>query len=171
MDEQQINELSELTAQRRWNQVSEIVQKLVRRKLDGDLFRLFAPLLCVKEYVIYKYAIGIVGKMKKPPTEAFDAVLAAWQNTWTHHCPQCTDEALKALLALQPDNPRIINEVERCLTIDNYQVQKDCATALMKIDSPRAREVLANFETYMPREYTEKLMLALFEKIRAFLHS
>jgi hypothetical protein len=167
MTETEITELKDLTTNRRWRAVSALVEPLSRRKIDGSLFPLFAPLLTVKDYVIYKSAIAIVGKMRNPPDAAFGAVLNAWQSTWLGDCPQCTDYALKALLTLDPSNSKIIEEIERCLAVDNYQVHKECAAALMKVNSPAARRVLANFESYLPREYTEKLMIDLLGKIRA----
>ena len=167
MTETQIAELRELTENRRWRDVARIVEPLARCKLEGSLFPVFLPLLTVKEYVIYKSAITVVGKMRQPPAEAFDAILSAWQSTWIGACPQCTNEALKALLALDRTNPRLLDEIKRCLAVDNYQVHKSCAAALMAIDSEEARHVLQNFESYLPRQYTEKLMLDLLEKIRA----
>lgn len=161
--------LKDLTDKRRWRDVSRIVEPLARRKLDGALFPAFQPLLTVKEYVVYKYAITIVGKMRNPPAAAFDAVLSAWQSTWVGDCPQCTEEALGALLALNRTDPRIIEEVQRCLAVDNYQVHKACASALMAINTPEARQVLAQFPACLPRQYTEKLMVDLLEKIRTFL--
>jgi hypothetical protein len=171
MTENEIAELQDLTTNRRWRAVSAIVESLSRRKIDGSLFPVFALLLTIKDYVIYKDAIAIVGKMRNPPVGAFDAVLNAWQSTWLGNCPQCTDYALKALLALDPMNPKIIEEIERCLPVDNYQVHKECAAALMKIDSAAARQVLEKFESYLPRQYTEKLMIDLLGKIRAHLEA
>jgi hypothetical protein len=171
MDDSEVAELRELTKKRRWYDVAGIVEPLVRRKLDGSLFSVFLPLLTVKEYVIYKSAITIVGKMRSPPAPAFDAILNAWQSTWLGSCPQCTREALKALLAIDPTNPAIIKEIKRCLAVDNYQVQKACASALMSINNREARQVLETFESYLPRQYTEKLMVDLLEIIRDHLAS
>lgn len=169
MTENEVAELRELTEKRRWRDVARIVEPQARRKLDGSLFPAFLPLLTVKEYVIYKSAITIVGKMRQPPAAAFDAVLDAWQSTWVGGCPQCSDEALKALLALDRTNPRIIEEIKRCLAVDNYQVHKACAAALMSINNEEARQVLESFETYLPRRYTEKPMVELLGKIRDHL--
>jgi hypothetical protein len=169
MTESEIAELQDHTANRRWKAVSAIVERLSRRKLDGSLFPVLAPLLTVKDYVIYKDAIAVVGKMRNPPAQAFDAVLHAWQATWLGDCPQCTDYALKSLLALDAANPKIIDEIIRCLAVDNYQVHKECAAALMKIDNAAAREVLENFAFYLPRQYSEKLMVDLLAKIRTHL--
>ncbi|MCO6455203.1 MAG: hypothetical protein J5I93_07875 [Pirellulaceae bacterium] len=171
MTEQEVAELQSHVASRRWRSVAGIVEPLSRRKLDGALFPVFEPLLAVKDYVIYKTVIQLVGKMRNPPAAAFDAVLNTWQTTWLFDCPQCTDYALKSLLTLDPQNPRIVDEIARCLTVDNYQVHKDCAAALMKIDSPAARRVLEQFESYLPRQYTEKLMVDLLAKIRAHLEA
>lgn len=167
MTESETSELHAAIAQRHWRRVSAIVEKQQRRRLDGALFPLFAPLLKVKDHVIYKYAITIVGKMRNPPAEAFDAVLNAWRDTWIGSCPQCSGEALSALISIDALNPQIISEIERCLSVDNFQVQKECAQALMKINSPEARRVLQNFESYLPRSYTEKLMHDLLAKVRA----
>ena len=169
MTESETAELQELTDKRRWRDVARIVEPLSRRKLDGSLFPAFEPLLVVKDYVIYKSVIRLVGKMRRPPAAAFDAVLAAWQSTWTGACPQCTDEALAALLALDRENPRIIDEIIRCLAVDNYQVHRACAAALMSIGNERARQVLERFESYLPRQYTEQLMVDLLAKIRDYL--
>ena len=169
MTDQEIAELTELIEKRRWRTVDDKLRPLARRKLDGALLPVFLPLLVVKEYAIYKQAIGIVGKMRQPPPAAFDAVLSAWQSTWTGSCPQCTSEALQALRAIDRDDPRIIDEIERCLAVDNYQVHKDCALALMAIDNERARRVLVNFESYLPRQYSEKLMVDLLARIRDHL--
>lgn len=162
----EIAELQNLTQNRRWKDVARIIEPLSRRKLDGSLFPHLLPLLTVTDYAIYKYAITAVGKMKKPPREAFDAVLSAWQSTWIGDCPQCTSEALKALQVLDPASPRLIQEIERCLAVDNYQVHKACAEALMSINTAAARQVLSKFETYLPRQYTEKVMIDLLERIR-----
>ena len=169
MTDTEIAELREATGKHRWLEVSKIVERSARRKLDGSLFPLFQPLLTVKSYVIYKYAIIAVGKMRQPPAEAVDAVLAAWQSTWLGDCPQCTIEALNALVVLDRTDPRIIDEITRCLAVDNYQVHKACATALMSINDERARRVLGDFGSYLPRRYTEKLMVDLLEKIRGHL--
>ncbi len=169
MTENEIAQLQDLTEKRRWRDVARILEPQVRRKLNGALFPVFLPLLTVKEYAIYKNAITIVGKMRTPPTAAFDAILSAWQSTWSGPCPQCTDEALKALLALDPTNPSIVDEIKRCLAVDNYQIHKACATALMSMHSAEARHVLERFESYLPRQYTEKLMVDLLEKIRDHL--
>lgn len=171
MTENEVAELQSLTAKRCWRDVDRIVRPQVRRKLDGSLFPVFLPLLTVKEYVIYKHAITIVGKMRNPPAAAFDAILSAWQSTWTGPCPQCTDEALKALLVLDRMNPKIIDEIKRCLGVDNYQVHKACATSLMSIDNAEARQVLEQFESFLPRRYSEKLMVDLLGKIRVHLAS
>lgn len=171
MTEQEIAELQANITNRRWRTVSTSLESLSRRKLDGALLPVLMPLLTVTDYAIYKTAILTIGKMRNPPAEAFDAVLNAWQSTWLGNCPQCTDYALKTLLALAPQDPRIIDEIERCLPVDNYQVHKDCAAALMKIDSPAARRVLERFESYLPRQYTEKLMVDLLGKIRAHLEA
>lgn len=37
------------------------------------------------------------------------------------------------------------------------------------IDNEQARQVLGSFESYLPRQYTEKLMVDLLGKIRDFL--
>ncbi|MCX5724634.1 MAG: hypothetical protein NTX84_09005 [Nitrospirae bacterium] len=169
MNESEIAELQDLIAKRRWSDVSRIVERLSRRKLNGSLFPVFLPLLTVKDYVIYKYAIMVVGKMRQPPADAFDAVLAAWRSTWLGGCPQCTIEALQALQQLDRTDPRIIDEITRCLAVDNYQVHKTCAAALMSINNESARQVLQDFETYLPRQYTEKLMVDLLAKIRDHL--
>jgi len=169
MTDSEIAELQDLTERRRWSEVSRIVEPLARRKLDGSLFPVISPLLVVTDYVIYKYAIMVVGKMRQPPAAAFDAVLAAWQSTWVGDCPQCSIEALNALLQLDRSDPRIIDEITRCLAVDNYQVHKTCVGALMAIDNERARAILADFESYLPRQYTEQLMVALLAKIRAHL--
>lgn len=165
----ELSNLQELTAQRRWRDVSRLIEALARRKLDAPVLPVVRPLLTVKDYVIYKYAITLVGKLRNPPPEAFEAVLDAWQATWLNGCPQCTDEALGALLALDRTDPRLITEIERCLAVDNYQVHKACATALMAINSPEARRVLEEFPMRLPRPYTEKLMVDLLGKIRTFL--
>jgi hypothetical protein len=169
MTESEIAALRELTEKQSWRKVIDIVEPLARRRLEGSLYPLFEPLLIVQQYVIYKYAITVVGKMRQPPAAAFDAVLAAWQSTWIGNCPQCTIEALNALLKLDQTDPRIIDEITRCLAVDNYQVHKACATALMSINDERSRQVLRDFESYLPRHYTERLMLDLLEKIRAHL--
>jgi|GEM_PF-6763997 len=169
MTEQDIADLRELTEKRRWRTVDDKLRPLARRKLDGVLLPVFLPLLVVKDYAIYKQTIDIVGKMRQPPPSAFDAVLSAWQSTWLMSCPQCTTEALRALLAIDRTDPRIIDEIERCLAVDNYQVHKACALALMQINNDRARRVLENFESYLPRQYWEKLMVDLMAKIRAHL--
>jgi hypothetical protein len=169
MTENEVAQLQDLTEKRRWRDVDRMVQPQVRRKLDGSLFAVFLPLLTVKEYVVYKSAIAIVGKMRNPPPAAFDAILGAWQSTWTGSCPQCTIEALKALLALDSTNPRILEEIKHCLGVDNYQVHKACAAALMSIDNAEARQVLEQFEHYLPRPYHENLMIDLFAKIRDHL--
>ena len=169
MTQNEVAELERLIENRRWREVDQIVRPLVRRKLDGSLFPVFLPLLTVKEYVIYKHAITIAGKMRNPPAAAFDAILGAWQSTWLGACPQCTDEALKSLVALDPLNPGIIAEIKRCLAVDNYQIHKACATALMSIGSAEARQVLERFESFLPRRYTEKLMVDLLAKIRDHL--
>lgn len=159
-------QLRELTENRHWGAVARIVESQSRRKLDGSLFPLFEPLLVVTDYIIYKYAIMVVGKMRQPPARAFDAVLHAWRLTWLGGCPQCsTIEALNALLALALNDPRIIDEITRCLAVDNHQVHKSCAAALMSIDNEPARQVLRNFQSYLPRPYTEKLMIDLLAKI------
>lgn len=169
MNEDEKESLSALIEKRSWRQVSTFTEKFVRRKIDGAHFALFQPLLVVKEYSIYKDVMLIVAKMKNPPAEAFDAVLSAWQSTWLGGCPQCGDVALRALLAINSEDPRILTEIEKCLSVDNYQVQKECALALMKIDSVAAREILGDFESYLPRKYTEKLVVNLLEKIERFL--
>lgn len=169
MTENELAELQKLTAERRWREVARVVEPLVRRRLDGGLFPAFEPLLTIKDQAIYKSAITIVGKMREAPTEAFDAVLSAWQSTWLGNCPQCTREALPALVALDRTNPRILDEIKRCLAVDNYQVQKECAAALMAIDTDEARQILADFESYLPRQYTEKLVVDLLAKIRNHL--
>jgi hypothetical protein len=171
MTETELARLQELTAQRRWREVARMAEPLVRRRLDGGLFPAFGPLLTIKDQAIYKTAITIVGKMREAPPEAFDAVLSAWQSTWVGACPQCSREAMTALVALDRTNPRILDEIKRCLAVDNYQVQKECATALMAIDTGEARQILANFESYLPRQYTEKLVVDLLAKIRSHLAS
>lgn len=171
MTDTELAKLHELTAERRWREVARVVEPLVRRRLEGGLFPTFQPLLTVKEYVICKTAIAIVGKMRGAPAEAFDAVLSAWQSTWLGDCPQCTREALSALVALDRTNPRILAEIKKCLAVDNYQVQKECAAALMAIDTDEARQILADFESYLPRQYTEKLVVDLLAKIRSYLAS
>lgn len=171
MNDSDIEQLRELVPKRRWRSVSTIVERYTRRRIEGSHFSDLRPLLQVKEYSIYKDVMSIVAKMRNPPDEAFDAVLHAWQATWLGDCPQCTDYALKALLNLDRNDPRIISEIERCLRVDNYQVQKECAHALMKIDSKKARTVLADFESHLPRRYEEKLVVNLIEKIRQHLVS
>ena len=169
MTETELAELQKQTAERRWREVARVVEPLVRRRLEGGLFPAFGPLLTVKEQAIYKTTITIVGKMREAPPEAFDAVLSAWQSTWLGACPQCTREALPALVALDRTNPQILAEIKRCLAVDNYQVQKECADALMTINTDEARQILADFESYLPRQYTEKLVVDLLAKIRSHL--
>jgi hypothetical protein len=169
MNDAEIAELRELIEQRRWRDVSRIVEPLARRKVSGELFPVISTLVTVKQYVIDKYAITIIGKMRDPPPEAFDVVMNGWRSTWTGDCPQCTKEALKALVALDPTNLQIIDEIKRCVAVDNYQVQKESALALMSINSEEARQVLEEFESYLPRQYWEKLVVDLLQKIRDHL--
>ena len=72
-------------------------------------------------------------------------------------------------MELDRHDPRIIEEIKRCLSVDKYQVNKACAAALMNIDNEKARQVLATFESYLPRQYTEQLMIDLLAKIRNHL--
>ncbi|MBM79878.1 MAG: hypothetical protein CMJ78_04710 [Planctomycetaceae bacterium] len=167
MTETEIEQLQQHTEKRQWRDVSTMIEKHQRRKLDGSVFEVLEPLLTVTEYAIFKTAINMVGKLKNPPAPAFSAVLNAWQNTWTFGCPQCTPEALKALLSLDANNSAIVTEIKRCLEIDNYQIHKACADALLKIDTTEARQVLQDFESFLPRAYTEKVMVDLLAKIRA----
>jgi hypothetical protein len=50
-------------------------------------------------------------------------------------------------------------------------VHKECAAALPAIDTDEARQILADFESYLTRPYTEKLMVDLLAKIRRHLAS
>ena len=70
MTENEIAELQELIESRRWRDVDRIVEPLARRRLVGSLFPAFLPLLTVKDYVIYKYAITVVGKKQGTASSA-----------------------------------------------------------------------------------------------------
>ena len=137
--------VSAIIANRRHNSLRphELVDAIHRRRFPGNYFPILAPLLEIKNGVTYKYAIDIVGKLKNPPAAASDAIESAWESSWEHDVPQACSEAFRALIRIGGNDVRLLRMINKSMTVDNYDIHKECALALMKIE--QGREILENW--------------------------
>ncbi|MCA9173746.1 MAG: hypothetical protein KDB14_04600 [Planctomycetales bacterium] len=149
------------------------VESLARRKIQPQWWPMLRELIRAKQYglAVPRFALVAAGKMKNPPPEALDEVIAAAKPGYQGMIPQYFAEAVVAAIAISPNDPRLPDVLAHGLTIDNYQLQKAAAEGLMKIDSPAAREILATIRQHLPREYTEQLVVRLLERVDRHLAS
>jgi len=111
----------------------ELVDAIRRKRFPADYFQILEPLLHIKDGVVYKYAMDIVGKLKNPSTAASDAIEAAWERSWEHDVPQACKEAFRALVRIGGNDERLLRMVKKALAVDNYGIHKECAMTLMMV--------------------------------------
>ncbi len=140
-----------------------------RKVFPASYLPALAPLLCIKDDAACKYAIDIIGRMKGASEDASIAITLAWENSWEHGIPQACVEAFRALIRIGNNDHRLLAMTARALQVDNYQVHKECANALVKIDS--GDHVLASWSDTIPGKCNCHLHKKLATKIAAYVKS
>jgi hypothetical protein len=116
-----------------------------------------------------RIATHAAGKIREPPPEVMDELIAAASPGYQGDVPQYFSEAAESAVRIDPSDPRLPDVLAHGLTIDNYQLQKSAVEALMIINSPTAREILRTVKKRLPREYTEQLVVKLLDRVERFL--
>ena len=144
---------------------------LRRKSLPAEWWPELRELMRSKKYglAIPRSAATAAGKMKNPPPEVMDELIAAAGPGYQGDIPQYFSEAVESAVRIAPDDLRLPDVLAHALTIDNYILQKSAVDALMKINSESSREILRTTRDRLPRNYTEKLMLKLLERVDHFL--
>lgn len=147
------------------------IEALARRSLPAKWWPELRDLMRSKKLGLAgpRYAIVAVGKLKEPPPEAMDELIAAASPGYQGEVPQYFSEAAVALVRIDPQDERLPQVFAHALTIDNYQLQKSAVEGLMKVNSEQCRAVLATIRDYLPRDYTEQLMIKLLNRVDDFL--
>ncbi|MCC9602285.1 hypothetical protein LOC67_17155 [Stieleria sp. JC731] len=116
----------------------ELVDSIHRKRFPAEYLPILEPLLDIKDGAVFKYAIDIVGRLKNPSQAASEAVESAWERSWQHGVPQACTEAFRALIRIGGEDQRLLRMVDKAMAVDNYDVHKQCAMTLMKVDGGNA---------------------------------
>lgn len=146
-------------------------QALKRKSLGSAWWPALRELMRSKQYgfAIPRCAILAAGKLKEPPPEVIEELLAAASPGYQGEVPQYFSEAAESAVKIAPTDRRLPGVLAHGLTIDNYQLQKSAMEALMAINSPESRAILQTVRQRLPRAYTERLVLKLLDRVDAFL--
>ncbi len=146
-------------------------QSLARRSLTAEWWPTLRDLMRSKQWglAVPRCAITAAGKLKDPPAEVIDELLAAASPGYQGEIPQYFSEAASSAIRIAPEDPRLPEVLGHALTIDNYNLQKSAVDALIFINSAASRRMLQTIRSRLPREYPEQLMQKLLTRVDAHL--
>jgi len=90
-----------------------------------------------------------VAKIQPPDPKVTDALVAAATGHWECGCPQLFPEAIRALVKLAPDDPRVLAAIHKALSANNHVIRKHAIVALQKLGSPSALKTLRNLDKHL----------------------
>jgi HEAT repeat protein len=127
----------------------------------------WSRLLSHEDATIGRIAAGALGKIGPEASGASDCLVGALSSHVAFGLPQLYCEAMKTLLKIVPDDPRLIGELRRGLGFGNYGYQKTAVEGLARIGTEEAFDVLRHLYDHLPSTYISPPLERLIDKLKA----